>query len=93
LLLLPLPLLSPLLPPPPAAAAATVTAAPPLLLPPPPPPPPQLYQARLSGADAVRLVAAALPPADVALFHKVTQKIGMQVTRRLAVASSAIYVY
>jgi indole-3-glycerol phosphate synthase len=39
----------------------------------------QLYQARLAGADAVRLIAAALPPADLALFHKVALKLGMQV--------------
>ncbi|KAG5192765.1 hypothetical protein JKP88DRAFT_347307 [Tribonema minus] len=38
----------------------------------------QLYQARLDGADAVRLVAAALPTADLSLFHKVATKIGMQ---------------
>ena len=44
----------------------------------------QLYQARLAGADAIRLIAAALPVADVALFHKVAIKLGMQVSGSIA---------
>lgn len=39
----------------------------------------QIYQAKASGADAVRLISAALPPADLAMFHKVALKLDLQV--------------
>jgi indole-3-glycerol phosphate synthase len=53
----------------------------------------QLYQARLAGADAVRLIAAALPPADLALFHKVALKLGMQVRCTTANTSDILLVH
>jgi len=39
----------------------------------------QLYEIRLKGVDAIRLISAALPKSDLVLFHKVANKIGMQV--------------
>lgn len=37
----------------------------------------QIYQARIAGADALRLTAAALPTADLVYFHKIIKSQGM----------------
>ncbi|CAM9359691.1 unnamed protein product, partial [Chrysoparadoxa australica] len=39
----------------------------------------QIYQARQHGADAIQLVAPALPEKDMVLFHKIARALGMQV--------------
>ncbi|CAM9484218.1 unnamed protein product [Hapterophycus canaliculatus] len=38
----------------------------------------QIYQARLAGADALKLIAPALPPKDLMYFHKISSALGMQ---------------
>ncbi|CAM9123692.1 unnamed protein product [Ectocarpus sp. 4 AP-2014] len=38
----------------------------------------QIYQARLAGADALKLIAPALPAKDLMYFHKISNALGMQ---------------
>ncbi|CAM9321707.1 unnamed protein product, partial [Ascophyllum nodosum] len=38
----------------------------------------QIYQARLAGADAIKLIAPALPQKDLMYFHKISAALGMQ---------------
>ncbi|CAM9106885.1 unnamed protein product [Discosporangium mesarthrocarpum] len=38
----------------------------------------QIYQARLAGADALKLLAPALPQKDLMYFHKIAAAVGMQ---------------
>ncbi|CAM9439283.1 unnamed protein product [Choristocarpus tenellus] len=38
----------------------------------------QIYQARLAGADALKLIAPALPQKDLMYFHKIAAALGMQ---------------
>eukprot|EP00752_Nemacystus_decipiens_P001480 g1455.t1 len=38
----------------------------------------QIYQARLAGADALKLLAPALPAKDLMYFHKISNALGMQ---------------
>eukprot|EP00904_Undaria_pinnatifida_P010466 jgi/Undpi1/654/HiC_scaffold_10.g04118.m1 len=38
----------------------------------------QIYQARLAGADALKLIAPALPAKDLMYFHKIAAALGMQ---------------
>ena len=39
----------------------------------------QIHQARLAGADAVRLIVPGLPLVDLVYFHKIAQAVGLQV--------------